>query len=110
MDREARFRAVFDAAYAPLCRYVRNRGLTGADAEDLVAQTLEIAWRRIDDVPMVGRFPGCMRLPATCGETRYARSTGGARSSPVTGRSHRPRRAAIRPVWSRACCAPGWPR
>jgi len=53
MDPEARFRAVFDRAYAPLCRYARHRGLTGADAEDVVAQTLEIAWRRIDDVPMV---------------------------------------------------------
>ena len=57
MDREARFRAVFDAAYAPLCRYARHRGLTGADAEDIVAQTLEIAWRRIDDVPMVEPLP-----------------------------------------------------
>lgn len=38
-------------AYAPLCRYARHRGLTGPDAEDLVAQTMEIAWRRLDDVP-----------------------------------------------------------
>lgn len=51
MDPETRFRAVFDLAYAPLCRYARHRGLTGPDAEDLVAQTLEVAWRRIDDVP-----------------------------------------------------------
>ncbi len=49
MDPEARFRAVFDRAYAPLCRYARHRGLSGADAEDLVAQTLEIAWRRLDE-------------------------------------------------------------
>jgi RNA polymerase sigma factor (sigma-70 family) len=51
VDPEIRFRAVFDLAYAPLCRYARHRGLTGPDAEDLVAQTLEVAWRRIDDVP-----------------------------------------------------------
>lgn len=57
MDREARFRAVFGVAYAPLCRYARHRGLAGADAEDLVAQTLEIAWRRIDDVPLVESLP-----------------------------------------------------
>ena len=57
MDPETRFRAVFDAAYAPLSRYARHRGLTGPDAEDLVAQTLEIAWRRIDDVPAAEPLP-----------------------------------------------------
>jgi RNA polymerase sigma factor (sigma-70 family) len=57
MDREARFRALFDTAYTPLCRYARNRGMAGADAEDLVAQTLEVAWRRIDDVPAADPLP-----------------------------------------------------
>jgi RNA polymerase sigma factor (sigma-70 family) len=57
MDREARFRALFDTAYAPLCRYARHRGMAGADAEDLVAQTLEIAWRRIEDVPVADPLP-----------------------------------------------------
>jgi RNA polymerase sigma-70 factor (ECF subfamily) len=57
VDPEARFRAVFDSAYAPLCRYARHRGLTGPDAEDLVAQTLEIAWRRIDDLPVAEPLP-----------------------------------------------------
>ena len=57
MDREARFRAVFDTAYGPLCRYARHRGMAGADAEDLVAQTLEIAWRRIEDVPVADPVP-----------------------------------------------------
>jgi RNA polymerase sigma factor (sigma-70 family) len=57
VDPEARFRAMFDMAYAPLCRYARHRGLTGPDAEDLVAQTLEIAWRRIDDVPVAAPLP-----------------------------------------------------
>lgn len=57
MDPETRFRAVFELAYAPLCRYARHRGLTGPDAEDLVAQTLEIAWRRIDDMPATEPLP-----------------------------------------------------
>ena len=57
MDPETRFRAVFDVAYGPLCRYARHRGLTGPDAEDLVAQTLEIAWRRIGDVPVAEPLP-----------------------------------------------------
>jgi hypothetical protein len=34
VDPEARFHAVFEVAYAPLCRYARHRGLTGPDAED----------------------------------------------------------------------------
>lgn len=44
-------------AYAPLWRYAQHRGLTGPDAEDLVAQVLEIAWRRIDDVPVAEPLP-----------------------------------------------------
>jgi len=51
VDPETRFRVVFDLAYGPLCRYARHRGLDGPDAEDLVAHVLEIAWRRIDEVP-----------------------------------------------------------
>jgi RNA polymerase sigma factor (sigma-70 family) len=51
VDSETRFRALFERAYPPLGRYARHRGLTGPDAEDLVAQTLEIAWRRLNEVP-----------------------------------------------------------
>jgi RNA polymerase sigma-70 factor (ECF subfamily) len=40
-----------------LCRYARHRGLTGPDAEDLVAQVMEIAWRRIADVPVAEPLP-----------------------------------------------------
>ena len=57
MDPETRFREVFSLAYAPLSRYARHRGLTGPDAEDLVAQALEIAWRRIDEVPADDPLP-----------------------------------------------------
>ena len=51
MDPESHFRLVFEAGYGPLSRYALHRGLTGPDAEDLVAQVLEIAWRRIGEVP-----------------------------------------------------------
>jgi len=57
VDQESRFRALFEVAYAPLCRYARHRGLTGPEAEDLVAQTLEIAWRRIGEVPAAEPLP-----------------------------------------------------
>lgn len=57
MNPETRFSAVFAVAYAPLCSYARHRGLTGPDAEDLVASTLEIAWRRMDDLPEAEPLP-----------------------------------------------------
>lgn len=51
MDAEARFRALFVATYPTVARYARHRGLAGHDAEDLVAATYEVAWRRLDVVP-----------------------------------------------------------
>lgn len=51
MDAESRFRVVFDATYPALARYARHRGLSGHDAEDLVAATYEVAWRRLDVLP-----------------------------------------------------------
>jgi RNA polymerase sigma factor (sigma-70 family) len=52
VNAEARFRAMFVEAYPALQRYAHHRGLTGADADDLVAEVLAIAWRRLDDVPV----------------------------------------------------------
>jgi RNA polymerase sigma factor (sigma-70 family) len=57
VNPESRFRVVFEAGYGPLCRYARHRGLAGPDAEDLVAHTLEIAWRRIGEVPSDDPLP-----------------------------------------------------
>jgi len=57
VDPETRFRALFELAYPALCRYARHRGLTGADADDLVAQALEVAWRRLGDVPADDPMP-----------------------------------------------------
>jgi len=48
---ETRFRGLFDATYPALARYARHRGLSRDDAEDLIASTYEVAWRRIDVVP-----------------------------------------------------------
>lgn len=48
-DRATRFTAVYDAAYLDLLRYVQRR--TPAGAEDVVAETMTTAWRRIDELP-----------------------------------------------------------
>ncbi len=57
MDPAARFRAIFDVAYPALGRYALYRGVSRADAEDLVGATLEVAWRKIDEVPMDDPLP-----------------------------------------------------
>ncbi len=57
MDDERRFRALFTASYPALRRYAHHRGITGADAEDLVAEVLTVAWRRLDDVPLDDPLP-----------------------------------------------------
>jgi len=57
MDPEARFRALFQQAYPRLHAYARHRGMTRSDADDLVAATLEVAWRRLVDVPVDDPMP-----------------------------------------------------
>ena len=51
MVDESRFRALFVASYPALARYARHRGLDRDEAEDLIASTFEVAWRRGDIVP-----------------------------------------------------------
>lgn len=57
VDTEARFRKLFDEAYPAVRRYAHHRGLSGADADDLVADVLGVAWRRLDDVPADDAIP-----------------------------------------------------
>ncbi|ADB35610.1 RNA polymerase, sigma-24 subunit, ECF subfamily [Kribbella flavida DSM 17836] len=49
-DREARFTALYEAAYADLIRFARRRA-DRSRAEDIVAEAFLVAWRRLDDVP-----------------------------------------------------------
>src|SRR3990172_2476946 len=50
-ERVERFRAVYDAAYPRLMAYALRRARTRDDAHDVVADTMLIAWRRLDDIP-----------------------------------------------------------
>lgn len=45
------FARIFEALVPRLRAYARNRGFRGPDADDLVAATLEVAWRRRGDLP-----------------------------------------------------------
>jgi RNA polymerase sigma factor (sigma-70 family) len=64
-EAETRFRAVFESTYPVLARYARRHGLSASDADDLVAETYEIAWRRLDVVP-----PSDEALPWLLGVSR----------------------------------------
>lgn len=49
-DREVRFRAVYEATYVDLVRFVQRR-VHPTHAEDVVADAFLVAWRRFDDLP-----------------------------------------------------------
>lgn len=50
LEREQRFRNIYDAAYVDLLRFVRRR-VHPTHAEDVVGEVMLVAWRRLDDVP-----------------------------------------------------------
>src|SRR3954467_3906882 len=51
--REARFNGLFDAHYSAVRAYAWRRDPSNAD--DVVAETFLVAWRRLDDVPSDAR-------------------------------------------------------
>ena len=91
MDPESRFREVFDVAYGPLCRYARHRGLNEPDADDLVAQVLEIAWRRLDEVPADEPLPSLYGVDRDLQRDPARRTGGGLTCSRASRRRFRPR-------------------
>lgn len=66
-DAESRFRQLFDANYRAILAYGLRRTPSRADASDLAADTMLVAWRRIDDVPQGGEA-----LPWLYGVARLA--------------------------------------
>ena len=49
-ERAERFSRVFEAGYEPLHAFARRR-CSPEDADDLVADVMTVAWRRLDDIP-----------------------------------------------------------
>ena len=47
----SRFRALYDAHHGAVVAYARRRTAGPADAQDVVADTFTIAWRRLGEVP-----------------------------------------------------------
>ncbi|MFE7037236.1 RNA polymerase sigma factor [Streptomyces sp. NPDC057621] len=52
-DREARFEALVGVVAEPLHRYLRRRADPGA-VDDVLAETMLVLWRRLEDVPGLG--------------------------------------------------------
>lgn len=53
-DRHVLLDSLFEANYEAVIRYARRRTAQLADAEDVVAETFVVAWRRLDDLPAPG--------------------------------------------------------
>ena len=49
--RQDAYRVLFDAQFRPILGYALRRTACAADAADVAAETLLIAWRRFDEVP-----------------------------------------------------------
>ena len=50
--REARFRALYEACYPELLRFVQRR-LHPSHAEDVAAEVFLVAWRRLEEMPPI---------------------------------------------------------
>lgn len=64
-DRRTRFEAIFREVYEPLQRYARRR-IDAAAADDVVADTLLVVWRRLDDAPDGLALPWCYGIARRC--------------------------------------------
>lgn len=77
-EREERFTRLVHEHGDAVYRYLRRRfhSAEGADAEDLLADVMAVAWRRLDDIPVGAELPwlyGVARRRLSNARTRSAR-------------------------------------
>ncbi|MBA2443790.1 MAG: sigma-70 family RNA polymerase sigma factor [Nocardioidaceae bacterium] len=72
--RAARFEALAAQVAGPLRRYAARR-TDPETAQDVVAEALLVAWRRLDEIPVGGELPWCYAVARGClaNATRSAR-------------------------------------
>lgn len=63
--RRARFEDVMTTTYEPLQRYLRRRA-TPSDADDILAETLLVVWRRLEQVPTDDPLPWSYGVARRC--------------------------------------------
>lgn len=63
--RRARFDVLVRATYAPLRRYLARRTEPGS-VDDVLADTLLVMWRRLDDIPPDVALPWCYGAARRC--------------------------------------------
>jgi RNA polymerase sigma-70 factor (ECF subfamily) len=79
-ERETRFRALFVRHHDPVLRFARRR--TKAEtADDVVAETFLVAWRRLEDVPRRPDESLAWLLAVARNSLRTARRTGERQSA-----------------------------
>ena len=71
MDAQAGFRALYAQAYAPLRRWALHRGISSADADDVVAEVFTIAWRRFADIPADAPIPWLFGVARNVARNHY---------------------------------------
>lgn len=64
-DRRARFEAVADVVIGPVDQYLRRRA-PAHDAQDVLAETLLVVWRRLDQVPVDDPLPWTYGVARRC--------------------------------------------
>ena len=87
--RRSSGRDVFAEVYEPLQRYVRRRA-DAAAVDDVVADTMLVLWRRLDDVPADPSWPGATGRPDGASPTTGAPTSGATAwpfGSPASRRS-----------------------
>jgi RNA polymerase sigma-70 factor (ECF subfamily) len=76
VTREERFEALMAEVYGPLQRFLRRRS---DDGDDVLADTMLVLWRRLDDVPEDAALPwaygvarGCLQNARRSDERRWS--------------------------------------
>jgi RNA polymerase sigma-70 factor (ECF subfamily) len=64
-DRRAHFTRLAALVHEPIHRYAMRR-VDPADVDDVVAETLLVLWRRLDDVPAEAELPWCYNVARNC--------------------------------------------
>ena len=95
-ERRARFDALARTTYAPLRRYLARRS-DPADVDDVLADTLLVMWRRLEDIPSDAALPWCYGAARRC--LANARRANGRRRGLLRRLAAQPRPDPD-PVWA----------